>query len=154
VWDGDFERCSPGPAPAAGRAKELLELPPSSPSSPGCSSAATPTFATFSVSSPSLMLLGVDLRAAAAVADFRASSACFRSKTETPPLVVAARPGGQGLPLIAISAQLELFCPTYAQHPTHDFVLELLKLSSNVNECKPQPAVPGPAAAAGLGNGA
>jgi len=42
----------------------------------------------------------------------------------------------QGLTLVPISAQLELLCPPLSKS-THECVLELLKLSSNVNECSP-----------------
>ena len=45
----------------------------------------------------------------------------------------APPPGRQGLTLVAISAQLELFCPNLI----HECALELLKLSSNVSKYSP-----------------
>ena len=48
----------------------------------------------------------------------------------------------QGLTLVPISAQLERFCPPYSPEVAHECVLELLKLSSAVNECKPLPSSP------------
>jgi hypothetical protein len=49
------------------------------------------------------------------------------------------RPLEQGLTLVPNSAQLELFRPPYNPTLAHERVLELLKLSSNVNEFEPLP---------------
>jgi len=54
-------------------------------------------------------------------------------------------PRGRGLHSFSISAQLELFYHntfTVEATLTHECVLELLKLSSNLNECKPLPRGP------------
>ena len=106
---------------------------------------------------PSPTCPGLARSAAARLGSARVSRACInalaasaRSSTETD---AEADPSGrhrrsslvtsictcvQGLTLVPISAQLELFCPPC--NPTHECVLEMLKLSSNVNECKPLPA--------------
>ena len=60
---------------------------------------------------------------------------------------------GQGLKLVPISAQLELFSPPCVTQLNPECVLELLKLSSNKNECKPLPAGAGAARGGGRGGG-
>jgi len=64
-----------------------------------------------------------------------ASSALASAASAAAAETAAASASAQGLTLVPISAQLERFCVQPSL--TQEYVPELLKLSSNVDECKP-----------------